>query len=32
MNDPKSFLKVDEFLSNDQPYNFTRPKEEDDYK
>lgn len=28
----KSFLRVDEFLSNDQPYNSTRPKEEDDYK
>lgn len=27
----KSFLRVDEFLSNDQPYNATRPKEEDDY-
>lgn len=27
----KSFLRVDEFLSNDQPYNSTRPKEEDDY-
>ena len=28
----KSFLRVDKFLSNDQPYNSTRPKEEDDYK
>lgn len=28
----KSFLRVDEFLSNDQPYNSTRPKEEGDYK
>lgn len=28
----KSFLRVDEFLSNDQPYNSTRPKEDGDYK
>ena len=26
----KSFLRIDEFLSNTQPYNSTRPKEGDE--